>query len=134
VALAMLAVACSLYAAVQVVRSPLKRRWLWVIVALLGFGKLSVAWHTGAVTSQWMALQLFGAGLIREGFNGPWWVIVSLPGGASIALDRRRRVLAARARTLAAAPPQPTTIDLAEPLALEDPSIPPAPESPHHIA
>jgi hypothetical protein len=121
VAIALVAIGWSLYAAVQVVRSPLERRWLWVIVALLGFGKLSVAWHTGEVTDHWLAIQLLGAGFVRDGFYGPWWISVSLPGGAFIALDRRRRALAAQARAAALAaappiaavqPPQPTIGDI----------------------
>ncbi|HWZ59960.1 MAG TPA: hypothetical protein VNW46_13375 [Gemmatimonadaceae bacterium] len=109
VLLAVLVIACALYAAVQVVRSPLERRWLWVIVALLGFGKFGVEWHTGAITDQWFAVQLFGASLVREGFYGRWWVSVSLPGGAFIALERRRRALAAKACAIAlAVSPEPS--------------------------
>jgi hypothetical protein len=92
----------SLYAAVQVVRSPLKRRWVWVIVALLGFGKFGVEWRTGTVTQQWIAVQLFGTGIVRDGFYGPWWIFLSMPGGAVLALDRRRRAIAGQAQARAA--------------------------------
>ena len=100
--LSVIVLAFSLYAAVQVVRSPLKRRWLWVIVALLGFGKFGVEWRTGTVTQQWMAVQLFGTGLVRDGLYGPWWILVSMPGGAILALDRRRRAIAGQAEARAA--------------------------------
>jgi hypothetical protein len=92
----------SLYAAVQVVRSPLKRRWVWGIVALVGFGKFGVEWRTGAVTQQWIAVQLFGTGIGRDGLYGPWWIFLSMPGGAVLALDRRRRAIADQARSRAA--------------------------------
>jgi hypothetical protein len=92
----------SAYAAVQVVRSPLKRRWLWVIVALIGFGKFGIEWGTGKVTQQWMAIQLFGAGIERHGLYGPWWIYLSMPGGAFLALDRRRRSLAGQTEAPAA--------------------------------
>src|SRR5262249_50775907 len=106
-ALAFIAVALSLFAAVQVVRSPLKKRWLWVIVALLGFGKISVAWTSGAVTEQWLAVQLFGAGTQRQGLLGPWWIIFSVPGGAFLALDRRRRAIAGQAKVAEASSSEP---------------------------
>jgi len=92
----------SLYAAVQVVRSPLKRRWVWVIVALVGFGKFGVEWRTGTVTQQWIAVYLFGTGIGRDGLYGPWWIFLSMPGGAVLALDRRRRAIAGQAQVRAA--------------------------------
>jgi len=100
--LALLILAISVYAAVQVVRSPLKRRWLWVIIALIGFGKFGVSWNTGSVTQQWMAVELFGAGIARFGLYGQWWIFLSMPGGAILALDRRRRALAGQAEARAA--------------------------------
>jgi hypothetical protein len=92
----------SLYAAVQVVRSPLKRRWVWAIVALVGFGKFGVEWRTGTVTQQWIAVYLFGTGIGRDGLYGPWWIFLSMPGGAVLALDRRRRAIADQAQARAA--------------------------------
>jgi hypothetical protein len=100
--LAIVALGISACAAVQVVRSPLKRRWLWVIVALIGFGKFGIEWGTGKVTQQWMAIQLFGAGIVRHGLYGPWWIYLSMPGGAFLALDRRRRSLAGQTEAPAA--------------------------------
>jgi hypothetical protein len=92
----------SLYAAVQVVRSPLKRCWVWAIVALVGFGKFGVEWRTGTVTQQWIAVYLFGTGIGRDGLYGPWWIFLSMPGGAVLALDRRRRAIADQAQARAA--------------------------------
>lgn len=97
-ALALILVGFSVFAAIQVVRSPLKQRWLWVIVALLGFGRFSIPWKNGSIVEQWLAVQLFSAGMQRQGFLGPWWIFLSLPGGAVIALDRRRRAIAAGAK------------------------------------
>jgi hypothetical protein len=101
---ALMLVAFSLFAAVQVVRSPLKQRWLWVIVALLGFGKIGVAWKGGAVTQQWLAVQFFGAGMQRGGLLGPWWIYLSMPGGAFMALDRRRRAIVSQTKIESIAP------------------------------
>jgi hypothetical protein len=106
-ALALIVAAFSLFAAVQVVRSPLKQRWLWVIVALVGFGKIGVAWKGGTVIQQWLAVQLLGAGMQRQGLLGPWWIYLSLPGGAFIALDRRRRAIVGQAKMESIAPTLP---------------------------
>jgi hypothetical protein len=106
-------VAC-VYAAVQVLRSPLKQRWLWVLVAILGFGKISVTWSGAVIEVQWLAVQLFGAAAGRQGLYGQWWVAISFPGGAALALDRRRRAIAA----------------LAQPEPVPPPPEPPAPVAP----
>jgi len=114
---AVIVLTISVYAAVQVVRSPLKRRWLWVIVALIGFGKFEIEWRTGIVRQQWLAVQLFGAGIVRDGLYGPWWISLAMPGGAFLALDRRRRSIAGQAAARAALaatsiPPQQPTKSL----------------------
>lgn len=85
----------SLIVAVLVVQTPMRRRWLWAAVALLGAGKFGFNWTTGETFIQPWSIQLFGAGLYRAGIVGPWFVLVSFPAGALIALDRRRRALSA---------------------------------------
>ena len=62
---------------------------------LIGIGKLSMNWTTGAVGVQPLQFQLLGAGIFRAGGPYlPWIVSVSLPIGAIAAqfkLWRRRR-------------------------------------------
>jgi len=95
--------AFSLYAAALMVKSPTRYRWLWAAVAIVGFGRIAVEWRTGAVRTQWLVVGLV-TGLGRDAGYGPWWVFVSLPGGAILALERRRRALAAhRAAAVGAA-------------------------------
>jgi hypothetical protein len=85
--------AFSLYAALRVLRSPLKLKWLWATIALLGYGRVGVEWNTGVLRTDWHSLHLAGFGIVRDGLYGPWWVFVSLPAGAFLALDRRRRAV-----------------------------------------
>lgn len=66
-----------------------RRKWLWILFVLFGFGKLSVNWTTGQWGVMVLAAQLFSASA-RAGFFGPWIVSVSLPVGAVIFLMRRR--------------------------------------------
>ena len=83
----------SLVVAVLVLQTPMRRRWLWVAVALLGAGKFGFNWTTGETFTQILSIQLFGAGLYHAGIVGPWLLVVSFPAGALVALDRRRHAL-----------------------------------------
>ena len=100
--LAFVCVLCSVTAAVKVGRTPMPHRWFWTLVALVGFGTFQLDWSSGAWHLALIHLQLLSAGFRKMGPYAPWLVSFSLPLGAAIALDRRRRAL----RTLrASAPP-----------------------------
>ena len=74
------------------IRTKMKRRkWLWILFILFGFGKLSVNWATGQWGVMVLAAQLFSASATAAYF-GPWIVTVSLPVGAVLFLIRRRRL------------------------------------------
>lgn len=88
----------SLIVAVLVLQTPMRRRWLWAAMALLGAGRLGFNWTTGETFNQMISMQLLGAGFFRAGLAGPWWIVVSFPAGALIALDRRRRAIEASQR------------------------------------
>ena len=77
---------------VACIRTKMKRRkWLWVLFILFGFGKLSVNWATGQWGVMLLAAQLFSASGTAA-FFGPWIVSVSLPVGAVLFLIKRRRL------------------------------------------
>lgn len=76
--------------------SGMPRRWLWALVALIGFTRFTLEWTTNAVSYEALQAQLFSAGLYRPGPYAPWFVSFSLPGGALIAWRRLRRWQAAR--------------------------------------
>jgi hypothetical protein len=101
--------AFTLWAAFAVARTPMPRRWAWVVVALLGIGKLAINWTTGETSTHLLSLPLFGGSVGRNGLFGPWIVACSFPLGAILALRRRHRVLRETAIASAAvsnSPPQ----------------------------
>lgn len=80
--------------AVRVARTPMPRRWLWALLALLAAGSLTLNWTTGDLSFMPINVQLLGAGAMRNGLAGPWLLTVALPLGAIVALRKRRRFLA----------------------------------------
>jgi len=93
----------SLVALVVCIRTPLRRRkWLWVLFILFGFGKVSLNWTTGQWGATPLSVQLFSASAMSQ-FYGPWIVSLSLPIGAVLFLTLRRQLM--RETELEAAPP-----------------------------
>jgi hypothetical protein len=78
-----------IYALVLCIRTPLERRkWLWIIVILLGAGKLAVDWTTGEISSHIFWVSILPAGMSAQ-LYGAWTVSVSVPLGALLFLIRR---------------------------------------------
>jgi hypothetical protein len=94
--LAALSAGVTLLALVLCARARIARRkWLWIVFIIVGFGKLSVNWNSGAWNFMPLSVQLFSASAFAP-FYGPWIVAVSFPLGAVWFL-LRRKVLTARA-------------------------------------
>lgn len=92
--LAALCLLTMMVALVALLRSPgVKRRWLWGLGIIIGFGKFSIDWYSGAVSVQMAAIQLFGAGVARSGIE-PWHVAFGIPIVAILFLARRKHLLA----------------------------------------
>jgi hypothetical protein len=66
----------------------LRRKWLWIIFILVGFGQLSVNWNSGAWDFSPIHVLLFSASAVSRGYGG-WVISVALPVGAAIYLARR---------------------------------------------
>jgi hypothetical protein len=82
----------TLYALVVCIRTKMERRkWLWILFILFGFGKIMVNWTTGQWDFTIFAAQLFSASA-GAAFFGPWIVSVSLPVGAVLFLSRRKEL------------------------------------------
>jgi hypothetical protein len=80
----------SLYALILCVRTkPLRRKWLWMLFILFGFGKIAVNWTTGEWEIALLAVQLLSASALAPLF-GPWTIAVSIPVGALVFLYYRR--------------------------------------------
>ncbi len=66
----------------------LRRKWVWILAIIFGFGMLSTNWVTGAVNYQLLYVSLFSAGAFAP-LYGPWTISVSVPVGAIAFLLRR---------------------------------------------
>jgi Phospholipase_D-nuclease N-terminal len=94
-AAAIAAAVFTLYALVVCIRTNMARRkWLWILFILFGFGKIIVNWTTGRWDFTVLAAQLFSASAGAVYF-GPWIISVSLPIGAAVFLSRRKDLSAA---------------------------------------
>jgi len=68
-----------------------RRKWLWLIFILLGFGKFTMNWTTGETGVQLVSVQLLGAGVFWSGPYGPMLLSASIPVGAALFWLRRKR-------------------------------------------
>jgi hypothetical protein len=78
---------CSLITCVKTKLSG--RKWPWILFILVGVGRFSVNWTTGAWTVAPLTVQLFSASAV-EPLYGPWTLALSIPLGATLFLFRRR--------------------------------------------
>jgi len=87
--MAVSALTCLIAAGIML-RTPLRRRWLWAALCLIAVVRLTLNWTTGQFRLRILAVQLFGAGAHHAPLE-PWFVSAALPLGAVIALLYRRR-------------------------------------------
>ncbi|MCA3714266.1 hypothetical protein [Phenylobacterium sp.] len=89
---AILAFCLTAFALVDCIRMKgIRRKWLWIIFIIVGFGLLSVNWSTGVVSFKLLSVSLFSAGYFAP-LYGPWTISMSAPVGAIIFLLRRRKL------------------------------------------
>jgi len=82
----------TLYALIVCIRTKMQRRkWLWILFILFGFGKFMVNWTTGAWDFMIFYAQLFSASA-GAAFFSPWIISVSLPVGAVFFLSWRKKL------------------------------------------
>jgi hypothetical protein len=68
-----------------------KRKWLWLIVVLVGVEKVAVNWNTGQLTFGVLSIYLPTAIATRDPY-GPWTIGVCVPLGAILFLLRQRKL------------------------------------------
>ncbi len=98
-------------ALVLCIRTPMrKRKWLWIIVILLGVGKIAANWTTGQASYNIFWINILPAGFGAE-LYGAWFVTVSFPLGAILFILFRNRLRKQEAHALSteSAPPAITT-------------------------
>jgi hypothetical protein len=98
---ALLAGGFSIVTAIRAYRSRIQRRWLWILISLLGTPVTTMNWSTGEVRTRALSVLLFSAGFLKPGPNAPWFVDVAFPLGAFLFLGRRKKLLAAARPLLA---------------------------------
>ena len=108
----------SLAAVAVCLRTPVRRKWLWVLFLLVGFGSVSLNWTTGELQFQLFSARVLSVGCVRAGQYAPWILSVSFPLGAVVFLIRRGAVRRG-------APAEPGEPDA--PVALDAPTEPEAP-------
>jgi hypothetical protein len=95
-AAAVLTVLLTLYALVVCVRTPLKRRkWIWIIFILVGFGTFAVDWTSGQWGISLLTVRLFSVSALASSKYGAWIISVSAPVGAIVFLIKRRKLMEA---------------------------------------
>lgn len=88
-----------LTALVICIRSRIRRKWLWILFILVGFGQFQLNWATGQTAFQPLSILLCGASSTRSGLYAPWVLAVAIPVGAIVFLACRRRLLANNSTT-----------------------------------
>ena len=77
----------------------IRRKWLWAIATLIGWGSFQFNWASGVLAYQWLSFQIIGMGATKAGPAAPWILATTLPVGAMLFWLRRPKLIAAyRAR------------------------------------
>jgi len=63
----------------SMVKTPMKRKWLWIIGALVGIMSLNLNWTTGEFGFEILRITLLGIGFAKSGPVAPWIASFSIP-------------------------------------------------------
>lgn len=74
------------------VRTKMKRKWLWIIFMLFGFGRFSFNWTSGQMGFQPLAVQLIPTSVFKHGLYAPWIIYISVPIGALLFILKRHKI------------------------------------------
>jgi hypothetical protein len=82
-----------LFSFVICLKSKIKKKWLWVLFILFGFGRVMLNWTTGKIAFSIISFQFLGFGVTAAGLYAPWIVSLSFPFGAVIFLFKKRKLI-----------------------------------------
>lgn len=82
-----------IYAIVMVVKTPIRRKWLWIVLILVFNIGFVFNWTYGVFIWNNIKIVLLGSGVMIGAMKAPWDFSVSVPFGAIIFLFRRRSIL-----------------------------------------
>ena len=111
IALMLASVGASLAAVGMALRTPMRRRWLWALLALVGGGVIFFNWTTGQTGFALLRVQFINAAFSRGSPAAPWILAAAFPIGAVMTFAKIRAVRHASNQ----APDQP--VEPASPLA-----------------
>ena len=90
--MALLSVGFAVCGFILCIRTPIqKRKWLWIIITILGIGKLGIEWSSGELWYKVLHISILPAGCGFD-FDSPF-VYASIPAGAILFLLLQRRLL-----------------------------------------
>jgi hypothetical protein len=98
----------AIYSVVLCIRTPIrKRKWLWILICILGLGKFGIEWVNGDLWYKLAHISILPAGW---GFDtdSPF-VYISIPAGAILFLILRRRLIGTSMTALPSQTVGPTT-------------------------
>lgn len=101
--------------AIYALLTPMKRRWAWALLALVGAGTFAFNWTTGQGQLLLLNLLFFDAAVMKGGPAAPWVLQVAFPIGALMTLRRVRSARHPPAPAVTAAPS--TAVTFVEPVA-----------------
>lgn len=61
------------------IKTQIKRKWLWIIGILIGFSRLKLYWTSGEINFDFLSFQILGIGFIKSGQYSSWILMVSIP-------------------------------------------------------
>lgn len=64
---------------IYIVKTPMKRKWLWIIGVLVGVMSFNLNWTTGDFGFWIFSFNLLGIGFTKPGIIAPWFASFSLP-------------------------------------------------------
>lgn len=73
-------------------KTPLKRKWLWIIFILFGIISFRLNWTNGEFELQLINIRLLGAGFSKSGIVAPWIISFAVPVGAILFWIKRRKI------------------------------------------